>query len=316
MRVLVTGASGHIASALIPELLDHGHRVVGLARSERSATAVAALGAEARRGDLDNLDGLREAAAEAEGVIHLAYKHDAMQRGDIVSAASADIAAIEAMGQALAGSGRPLVATGGTLMLAVGGIAGRPGTEDDVLAGGGARIDSENAVVALAERGVRSSYVRLAPLVHSDLDQHGFTPALIGFALEHGGAAYIGDGGNRWPAAHTRDIAVLYRLALEKAPAGSRLHGVGDEGIAFKVLAETIASGLGLPARSVSAEEAPAHLGFLALFAHLDNPTSNAHTRQLLGWEPTHPGWVEDVRSGHYFARPHGRTASAQALGQ
>ena len=303
MRVLMTGASGHIASALIPELLDHGHSVVGLARSEQAAQAVAALGAEVHRGDLDDPDDLANAAAHVDGVIHLAFKHEALRDGGIESAAGADMAAITAMGDALAGTGKPLVATGGTLMLAMAGINGRSGTERDVLPGG-PRIDSENAVVALAARGVRSSYVRLAPLVHSDLDLHGFTPSLIGMAREHGSAAYIGDGANRWPAAHTRDIAVLYRLALEKAPAGSRLHGVGDEGIPFKTISEEIAAGLGVAASSVTQDDSANHLGFLAFFAGWDNPTSNHQTREVLGWAPTQPGWVDDVRSGHYFAKP------------
>ena len=300
MRVFVTGASGHIASATIPELLRNGHQVVGLARSDPAATAVAALGAEVRRGDLDDLDGLMAAAAESDGVIHLAFKHEAMFSGDVAGAVSADAAAVEAIGEALVGSGKPFVGTGGTLMLAMGGVSGREGTEDDVLPGGG-RVDVENAVIALAGQGVRTSVVRLAPMVHSSLDHHGFTAALTGFARQHGSAAYVGDGTNRWPAAHTLDVAVLYRLALEKAPAGSRLHGVGDPGLPFKTVAETIGSQLGVPARSVTAEEAPDHLGFLASLAQLDNPTSNARTRALLGWDPTHPGWVEDLKEGHYL---------------
>jgi len=300
MRVFVTGASGHIASAVIPELLDNGHQVLGLARSDTSAAAVAALGAEVRRGDLDDLEGLREAAAESDGVIHLAFKHEAMRTGDFMSAVAADAAAIEVVGDELAGTDKPFVTTGGTLMLAMGGITGRAGTEDDVIPAG-PRVDAENAVIGLAQRGVRSSVIRLSPMVHSDLDKHGFTPALIGFAREHGAAAYIGDGANRWPAAHTRDVAVLYRLALEMAPAGSRLHGVGDEGIPFRTVAETIAGQLGLEARSVSQEQAPEYLGFLGTFAQLDGPASNALTRARLGWEPTHPGWVADVQSGHYF---------------
>jgi len=185
-------------------------------------------------------------------------------------------------------------------MLAMAGVTGRPGTEADVVPGG-PRVDAENHAIALAEQGIRSSVVRLSPLVHSDLDHHGFTPALIGFAREHGVAAYIGDGANRWSAVHTRDVGVLYRLALEKAPAGRRLHGVGDEGIPFRELAETIATKLGVDAESVGAEEAPDYLGYLAGFAHLDAPTSNVRTRGLLGWEPVHPGWIEDVQAGHYF---------------
>lgn len=301
MRIFVTGASGHIASAVIPELLANGHEVLGLARSDSSAEAVAALGAEVRRGDLDDLDGLREAASSADGVIHLAFKHEALQSGDFMGAVASDLAATQAIGSALEGSGKPLVTTGGTLMLALGGVSGRPGTEDDQFSDG-PRTEAANHTIGLAERGVRSSVVRLAPMVHSDLDHHGFTTVLIELAREHGSAAYIGDGANRWPAAHTRDVAVLYRLALEKAPAGSTLHGVGDEGIPFKQIAETIAGKLALATRSVSAEQAPEALGFLAAFAGLDNPTSNEKTRALLGWEPTHPGWVEDVRAGHYFA--------------
>jgi nucleoside-diphosphate-sugar epimerase len=302
MRVFITGASGHIASAVIPELLNSGHQVVGLARSEQSAVAVAALGAEVRRGDLDDPGGLKAAVSDSDAAIHLAFKHEAMRTGDILGAVSADAAAIEAIGEALDGTGKPFVSTGGTFMLAMGGISGREGSEDDVIPGG-PRVDAENAVVALAESNVRSSVIRLAPMVHSDLDHHGFTSSLIGFARDHRCAAYVGDGANRWPAAHTRDIAVLYRLALEKAPAGSRLHGVGDRGIPFKTIAETIAAKLGVPAKSVTAEEASEYLGFLAVFAQLDNPTSNVRTRELLGWEPTHPGWVEDVQAGHYFAQ-------------
>jgi len=301
MRVFVTGASGHIASAVIPELLAGGHEVLGLARSDSSAESVAALGADVRRGDLDDLDGLREAAASSDGVIHLAFKHEALLTGDFLSAVASDMEATRAMGETLAGTDKPFVATGGTLMLAMGGTSGRAGTEDDRIAGG-PRADAANYVTGLAERGVRSSVVRLAPLVHSDLDRHGFTTALIGFAREHGSAAYVGDGANRWPAAHTRDVGALYRLALEQAPAGSTLHGVGDEGIPFREIAETIAAGLGVGTRSVTAEEAAEALGFLAGLASLDNPTSNARTRELLGWEPTHPGWVQDVRSGHYLA--------------
>ena len=186
-------------------------------------------------------------------------------------------------------------------MLAMAGITGRAGTEDDQ-SDGGPRVDAANYTISLAQQGVRSSVIRLAPMVHSDLDHHGFTHALIGFAQESGAAAYTGDGSNVWPAANTYDIGVLYRLALEKAPAGSTLHGVGDTGIPRKVIAETIAGKLGIEAKSITDEEAPQYLGFLAAFAGLDNPTSNDKTRELLGWEPTHPGWIEDVETGHYFA--------------
>jgi len=262
------------------------------------------MGAEVRRGDLDDLDGLAAAAAEADGVIHLAFKHQAMRTGDFMAAVDSDLAAHKAIGEALVGTDKPFVSTGGTLMVALAGISGqggRVGVEDDQ-SEGGPRTDAANYTVALGQRGVRSSVVRLAPMVHSDLDHHGFTQALIDFARESGVAAYTGDGSNVWPAANTYDIGVLYRLALEQAPPGSTLHGVGDTGIPHKVIAETIAGKLGIETKSITAEEAPQYLGFLAPFVGLDNPTSNDRTRELLGWEPTHPGWVEDVETGHYFA--------------
>ena len=304
MRVFVTGASGHIASAVIPELLNNGHQVVGLARSAASADAVAALGAEVRRGDLDDLDGLGRAASEADGVVHLAFKHEVMRTGEFMAAVDSDMAATRALGEALVGTDKPFVTTSGTLMLAMAGITGqggRVGTEDDQ-SEGGPRVEAANYTLALAQRGVRSSVVRLAPMVHSDLDHHGFTHVLIELARENGAAAYTGDGSNRWPAANTYDIGVLYRLAVEKAPAGSTFHGAGDSGIPRKLIAETIAGMLGVQAKSITDEEAPQYLGFLAAFAGLDNPVSNDKTRRVLGWEPTHPDWVEDVENGHYFA--------------
>jgi nucleoside-diphosphate-sugar epimerase len=301
MRVFVTGASGHIASAVIPELLRNGHQVVGLARSDAAAQKVAALGAQVHRGELGDLDGLRAAASAADGVIHLAFDHGQLVTGRLDLAAAGDLSAVKAFGEALAGTGKPLVTTSGILILARSGLDGRVGTEDDI-ASEGPRADTENLTVSLAEQGVRSSVVRLAPMVHSDLDKHGFTAALIGFARENGAAAYIGDGANRWTAANSYDIGVLYRLALEKAPAGSRLHGVSDTGIPFKTVAETIAGRLGIETLSVTKDEAPKYLGFLAGFADLDAPASNAQTRAVLGWEPSHAGWVEDVQAGHYFA--------------
>ena len=300
MRVFVTGASGHIGSALVPELLGSGHQVVGLARSDRSAAALEAAGAEAYRGDLDDLDGLHAAAAAADGVVHLAFKHEAMATGDYLGAIADDLKAIEAMGAGLEGSGKPFVGTGGTLMLAFGGTKDRAGTERDVVTGG-PRVDAENTVAGFGERGIRSSLVRLSPLVHSSLDHHGFAHQLIGIARAKGVSGYVGDGANRWPAVHTLDAARLYLLALESAPAGSRLHGVGDEGVPFRDIAEVIGRRLNLPTASIDPQDAGEHFGFLGALVGLDNPTSNALTRELLGWEPTHAGLLDDLTHGHYF---------------
>jgi nucleoside-diphosphate-sugar epimerase len=300
MRIFVTGASGHIGSAVVPELLKAGHQVVGLARSESSAAELGAAGAEVHRGDLEDLDSLADAARTADGVIHLAFRHEAMRAGDFQGAIASDLRAIEAIGVALEGSEKPFVSTSGTLMLARGGIAGRAGTEQDVLEGGG-RVDAENMVVALGQRGVRSSVVRLPPLVHSTLDHHGFGPALIGIARERGVSAYVGDGSNRWPAAHTLDAANMYRLALESAQAGTRLHAVADEGVPFRDIAGVIARKLGLPSASIATEDAVEHFSYLGPLVSLDNPTSSELTRELVGWRPTHPGLIADLEQGHYF---------------
>lgn len=298
MKVFVTGASGHVGSALVPELLHNGHAVVGLARSDASAAALEAAGAEVHRGDLSDPDGLAAVAADADGVIHLAYDHAAMARGAMDEALALDRAAIEAMGDALKDTDKPFVGTSGTLMLAVGGVTGRPGTEDDVFGDVGHRVDNENAVANLADRGVRASVVRLPPTVHSDLDRHGFVPMLIALAREKGVSGYIGDGANRWPAGHTLDAARVYRLALESAPARARLHPVGDEGVPFKAIAEAIGAGAGVPAASVE----PEALGFLGFFAALDSPATAEKTKALLGWEPEHPTLLEDLAQDHYFA--------------
>jgi nucleoside-diphosphate-sugar epimerase len=260
---------------------------------------VAGLGAEVQRGSLDDHDSLREAVVASDGVIHLAFKHDEMNTGDLDGALGADLRAIETIGDALAGSGKPLVGTSGTLPLAFGGLE-RVATEADIMEAG-PRIDAENAVIALADRGVRSSVVRLPPLVHSSLDLHGFTPALIRFARERGKAGYVGDGSNRWPAGHTLDVAHLYRLALEAAPAGSRLHGVGDQGVPFREIAEAIGRNLNLPAVSIAPDEVADYFDYLAFFAGFDNPASSALTQKLLDWRPTHPGLIEDLDEGHYF---------------
>jgi nucleoside-diphosphate-sugar epimerase len=296
MRVFVTGASGHIGSAVVPELLQAGHQVVGLARNDAAAERVAARGAEVHRGDVFDPDTYLDVLAGADGVIHLAYDHSFT---DMAAAAAEDLRVVQAMGERLAGTGKPLVATTGTLMLGLS-APGELGLEQHTLPGG-PRIDTENALIALAERGVRSSVVRLAPLIHSDLDHHGFGPTLIRIAREKGVAGYVGDGANRWPALNTRDAARLYRLALEKAPAGTRLHGVENEGYAFREIAETIGKRLGVPTKSISAEEAGAHFGFLGRLVGVDNPTSNDFTRKTLGWEPEHVGLIEDLKQDHYF---------------
>ena len=306
MRVFVTGASGHIGSAVVPELLQAGHQVVGLARSEGSAAALTAAGAEVQRGALDDLDGLRDAAGAADGVIHLAYMHDISltdPNGYLVAGA-ADLRAIEAMGAVLAGSDKPLVITSGTLGLTRVLPPGQVATESDAFdpTSTQPRVASENAVIGLAERGVRASIVRLPPTVHSSLDHHGFIPRLIGIARDKGVSAFVGDGANRWPAVHTLDAARLFRLAVEEAPAGSRLHGVADEGVPYRDIAEVIGRHLGVSAAGISSDEAGAQFGFLGAFVSTDNPTSSTLTQELLGWRPTHAGLIPDLDDGHYFA--------------
>jgi nucleoside-diphosphate-sugar epimerase len=297
MKVFVTGGSGHLGSAIVPELIAAGHDVVGLARSDTAAAALTALGAAVHRGDLDDLDGIRKAAAACDGVIHLAFNHEQMRSGDFETAVATDLAVVHAFGDALAGTGKPLVGTSGTLALA---NRGQIGTEEDVIAGG-PRIDAENAVVGFAERGVRSSVVRVSPITHSTLDRHGFARVLIAIAKQAGVAGYPGDGANRWPAVHTLDVGHLYRMALESAPAGTRWHAVGDEGIPVREIAQSIGDHLGLPTASIPADRLEAHFGFLATLIVLDNPTSNLLTRQMLGWEPTHPGLLADFDHGDYF---------------
>ncbi|MCU1664851.1 MAG: 3-beta hydroxysteroid dehydrogenase [Pseudonocardia sp.] len=300
MRIFVTGASGWIGSAVVPELLEAGHEVVGLARSDASACALEAAGAEVHRGSLDDLDALGGAAAASDGVIHLAFKHEEAFSGDFATATDADRHAIEAFGEALAGSDRPLVIASGLAGLQPGEAA----TEDDVpdaASPAGERTHSERAALALADRGVRSSSVRLPPTVHGDGD-NGFVASLVGMAREHGASGYIGDGANHWPAVHRLDAARLFRLAVEGAPAGSVLHGVAEEGVPTRAIAEAIGRGLGLPAMSVAPDAAEEHFGWLAGLFGLDVQASSARTQELLGWQPTHQGLVEDLDEGHYFS--------------
>jgi nucleoside-diphosphate-sugar epimerase len=297
MRIFVTGASGYIGSAIVPELTGAGHQVVGLARSDASAAALAAAGAEVHRGALDDLDSLRAGAAAADGVIHLAYVHDF---SNIEASGSIDLRAVETLGAALEGSGKPFVGTSGTLVVA----AGRLATEEDAGPAGARRVDSEDTALSMAERGVRSSFVRLAPTVHGEGDSHGFVPSLIGIARENGASAFVGDGSNRWPAVHRLDAARLFRLAVEAAPAGTRLHGADEEGVPFRDIAEAIGHHLGLPVVSVSPEEAGDHFGWLAPLVSIDNPTSSVLTRERMGWQPTHPGLIDDLDQGHYFHNP------------
>lgn len=292
MRVFVTGASGHIASKVIPELLSAGHAVTGLARSDRAAAVVQSLGADVRRGDLDDLDGLSTAVREADGVIHLAFKMDEQNSGDLDVAVAGDLRAVGTMGAALKGSDKPFVGTNATLGVILAGFRGQL-TEHDVMPGG-PRIDAENTVIALAEQGVRSSIVRLPPTVHG-LGNYGLISNLIEIARAAGVSGYVGDGSNRWPSADTRDVGHLYRLVLESAPAGSRLHAVAEEGIALRDIATTIGRRLNVAVEPVAAESAERHFGYLSAFVGLDNPTSSHITRDTLGWTPTQPGLISDL---------------------
>jgi nucleoside-diphosphate-sugar epimerase len=309
MRVFVAGGTGHSGPYIIPELIAAGHEVTGLARSDTAAAAVAALGAKVRRGDLQDLDGLKEAAADSDGVIHVAHRQDLLPSGGIDAVAAAELPVMLAYGEALAGTGKPLVTAGG---MASPGKLGRPATEEDPALPGGdehkgtllVRNVVEAAVVGLAERGVRSSVVRLATIMHSTTDRAGFLPTLIALAKEKGFVGYPGDGANLWNAVHVRDVASLFRLALEKGPAGKYWHAIEDGGIPFREIAEAIGSRLGLPVVSIPADVLmlPAHFGFLTNLVTQHLPASNLITRRTLGWEPTQPSLLADLDNGHYFS--------------
>ena len=293
MRVFVTGATGFIGSAVVRELIDTGHQVLGLARSDAAAKFLVAAGAEVHRGSLEDLDSLRSAAGAADAVIHTAFIHDFSNYGP---AAEADRRAIETLGGALAGSDRQLIVTGGTLLVQ---RQGSLATEEDASNPSFPR-KSEEAALALAARGVRASVLRLPPSVHGTGD-HGFVPRLISIAREKGVSAFIGDGLNRWPALHRLDAAHLYRLALEKGSSAARYHGVADEGVPTREIADVIGRHLNVPVVSKSRDEAADHFGWIGLFFGMDVPASSALTQQWLGWRPVQPGLIADLKTEHYF---------------
>ena len=304
MRVFVTGASGWIGSAVVAELLTAGHEVVGLARSEESAERLNAAGALIVHGDLDEPIGLAKAADDADGVIHLAFQHEIAWSGNFAAAAAADRRAVIAMGEALAESDRPFVLASGVLGLSVGHVA----TENDGLVPGAAvRANpagrrSATALLTLSLRGigVRASVLRYPPTVHGDGDG-GFMATLIAIARQRGFSGYVGDGSNRWPAVHRSDAARVTRLAAEAAPAGSVIHAVAEEGVAFRGIAEAIGDQLGIPTAPVDNDDAAEHFGHLGHFVSLDSPASSIITRDLLSWDPTGPGLIDDLEQGHYF---------------
>jgi nucleoside-diphosphate-sugar epimerase len=309
MHVFVTGGTGHAGSYIIPELIAAGHDVTGLARSDGAAAALSELGATVCRGSIEDLDGLKAAAADSDGVIHVAFRRDLLATGGIDAVTAVEFEQVAALGEALAGTGKPL-ATAGSIGSPGEGL-GRPATEDDPVLPGGEKYKGtlrfrnavEAAVLGLAEQGVRSSVVRLPLIAHSTTDTAGFLPGLIATAKEKGVVGYPGDGANRWVSVHIRDAASLFRLALEKSPPGKAWHAVEDEGISFRAIAEAIGSRLGLPVVSVPADVLmlPGYFGPLAHPVMLDLPASNLITRQTLGWEPAQPALFADLDNGHYF---------------
>jgi len=296
MKVFVTGATGFIGTAIVQELISVGHQVLGLARSDASAEALIAAGATVHRGDIEDLNSLRSGAKESDGVIHAGFIHEFARFKEVCEI---DKLAIQAIGEALAGSERPFIVTSGTALVSPGKLA----TEDIIPHADSSahpRIASEEAADAVAKLGVRVSVLRLSPSVHGDGD-HGFVPMLIDIARKKGISAYVGEGVNRWTAIHRLDAARLYRLALEGATIGARFHGVAQEGIAFKDIAETIGKHLNIPVVSISPEEAADHFGWFAGFAALDVPASSKETREKLNWHPVQPKLIADMGQGSYF---------------